>query len=341
MHGEAGCATDQRTSSPVVVVGAGISGVACARVLVDAGHEVVVLDRGRRIGGRMASRRLEGRTADLGAAFFTVSDPRFAAEVDRWRAAGLAHPWTDTFSVLDAGEEPRATTGPVRWGTSGGIRTLVEDLAAGLRVRTAQVTSVRRTDAGELLVNERPAAAVVLAMPDPQARVLLAPGLEDVAAQLGRPWDPVLALGAWWPQRVWDAAGRPGTERFDAAFVNADPDLAWIADDGRRRGDDAPVLVAHSTPAFARPHLADPQAAAPELLAALQRVLGITVPPTGCYLQRWSVARPAGERTDTFWLGRDLVGLCGDGWGPVSRVEGAFLSGRALGEALADRLAST
>ena len=32
-----------------------------------------------------------------------------------------------------------------------------------------------------------------------------------------------------------------------------------------RRGDDAPVLVAHSTPAFAATHLKDPQAALPEL----------------------------------------------------------------------------
>ena len=53
------------------------------------------------------------------------------------------------------------------------------------------------------------------------------------------------------------------------------------------------------------------------------------------------MARPAGERTETFWLGQELVGLCGDGWGPVSRVEGAFLSGQALGEALAARLGPT
>ena len=326
------------SSVPVVVVGAGIAGVACARALTDAGHPVVVLDRGRRIGGRMASRRLAGRSADLGAAFFTVSDDRFAAVVDQWRADGLAHPWTDTLSVLDAGAAPRSTSGPVRWGTAGGIRTLVEDLARGLDVRTAEVTSVRRRGDGVLLVNERPAPAVVLAMPDPQAKVLLAPGLDEVGEQLVRPWDPVLALGAWWPERVWGAAGLPAVSEFDGAFVNSDPEIAWVADDGRRRGDGAPVLVAHSTAEFARPHLAEPQAAAPALLAALQRVLGISVAPEGHYLQRWSVARPAGARPEPFFLGRDRVGLCGDGWGPVPRVETAYLSGRALGEALASRL---
>lgn len=326
---------------PVAVVGAGIAGVACARALTDAGHPVVILDRGRRIGGRMASRRLDGRPADLGAAFFTVSDERFAAVVDTWREAGLAHPWTDTFTVLDHGEDPRATSGPLRWGTAGGIRTLVEDLAADLDVRSdVQVTSVRRRDDGVLLVNERPASAVVLAMPDPQARVLLAPGLERVAAQLDRGWDPVIALGVWWPERTWDGVGQPAGSRFHGAFVNGDPDLAWIADDGRRRGDDAPVLVAHSTPELARRHLAEPESAGPVMLAALERLLGTASAPAGHYVQRWSVARPAGVRPEQFWLDDQLVGLCGDGWGEVSRVEGAYLSGRALGEALADRLSA-
>ena len=52
---------------PVIVVGAGISGVAAARELRDAGLPVVVLDRGRRIGGRMASRTIDGRPVDIGA----------------------------------------------------------------------------------------------------------------------------------------------------------------------------------------------------------------------------------------------------------------------------------
>jgi len=41
---------------PVVVVGAGIAGLACARALTAAGYPVRVLDRGRRPGGRMSSR---------------------------------------------------------------------------------------------------------------------------------------------------------------------------------------------------------------------------------------------------------------------------------------------
>ena len=54
-------------------------------------------------------------------------------------------------------------------------------------------------------------------------------------------------------------------------------------------------------------------------------------------VQRWSLAKPVGEREPLFHLGDALVGLCGDGWG-AARVETAFRSGRELATALLARL---
>ncbi|WP_341925827.1 FAD-dependent oxidoreductase [Nocardioides psychrotolerans] len=318
---------------PIIVVGAGISGVACARVLAEAGLPVTVVDRGRRIGGRMASRRLAERPVDTGAQYFTVTDDRFARVVADLESAGVVRPWTDTFTVLSSGAAPAPKQGPVRWGTPAGMRSVVEALASGLEVREDAVEVVTADPEG-LRVDGTPASAVVLAMPDGQAARLLGEGLSPLAADLSREWEPVLALTAWWPTRLWDLDGA-----FVAgAFVNDDPDLAWIADDGSRRGDGAPVLVAHSTPTFAAPHVPDPQAALPAMVAAVQRVLGISVPPSGTHLQRWSMARPTGSRDEPFLLTPSGLGVCGDGWGPVSKVEGAFLSGAALGDALVTRL---
>ncbi len=107
-------------NAPVVVIGGGISGIACARVLADAGHEVRVLDRGHRLGGRMAVRTedLGGaqHPVDVGASYFTVRDPRFAAVVDAWRDAGLARVWTDTFQLVSPEGRVGTTTGLPRWG---------------------------------------------------------------------------------------------------------------------------------------------------------------------------------------------------------------------------------
>lgn len=317
---------------PVVVVGAGISGVACARTLADAGIPVRVLDRGHRIGGRMATRTIGGRPVDTGASYLTVSEDRFAPVVRRWQERGLAHEWTDTFTVLSGGAEPERKRGPVRWGTPGGLRTLVEDLADGLDVRRHQVGRVSVSASGPA-VDGSPATAVVLAMPDDQAVGLLGDDLASTRTALDRAYEPVLALTAAFAERSWDPEGA-----FDGAFVNDDDVLGWIADDGRRRGDGAAVLVAHSTGGFATSRLEEPAAAQGTLLEAMRRLLAVSDEPVHTHVQRWSLAKPTGERDAPFHLGEDLVGVCGDGWGPASKVEGAWLSGVRLADALVDRV---
>ena len=316
----------------VTVVGAGVAGVAAARALAAAGTAVTVLERARTPGGRAASRTLHGRPVDLGASYFTARDERFTAVVDDWVARGLAHRWTDRFVV--AGSAGWTTkVGPQRYGTPGGMRTLVEDLAAGLDVRTG--VDVQRVGAGPVVDGE-PADAVVLAMPDPQAARLLDPALAaERAAVVSRAWEPVLALAAGWPDRTWDLDGcfvDPGAPGGDV--------LSFLADDGGRRGDGAAVLVAHSTPAFAGRHLASPQQAAPQLVESLTRLLDLP-PPTWTSLQRWTFARPAAARDASFLLGLGDawtgIGLCGDAWG-APRFETAWLSGTLLGEFVARRL---
>lgn len=314
------------TGSQVVVVGAGIAGVACARELQAAGLSVRVLDRGHHPGGRMASKTWSGRVVDLGASYLTATDPEFERLVEDWRERGLAREWTDTFCAVE-GRIWTAKSGPVRWGTPTGMRSLVVDLASGLDVERHEVAGL-----GELT-----AGAVVLSMPDPQAIRLIDPD-HPMAAHLHREFEPVIAVAARWPARTWDDVSPTG--RFDAAFVNAHPVLGWIADDGRRRGDDAPVLVAHSTPGFARPHLDDPDAAGPEMLVALRDVMGLPE-PAEVHVHRWSWARPTGDRDAPYALEtgpRGLLGVCGDGWGPSPKVETSWRSGRDLGRALVERL---
>lgn len=65
----------------IVIVGAGLSGLVAARSLAASGHDVSVLDKGRGVGGRLATRRIGDAVLDHGAQFFTVrtdvrADPR-------------------------------------------------------------------------------------------------------------------------------------------------------------------------------------------------------------------------------------------------------------------------
>jgi monoamine oxidase len=76
------------TSWDVVVVGAGMAGLAAARVLHDAGRRTVVLEAARRIGGRVLTDRSLGFAVELGAGWIhgTVDNP--VAELAA--AAGVA-----------------------------------------------------------------------------------------------------------------------------------------------------------------------------------------------------------------------------------------------------------
>ncbi|CAN5248690.1 NAD(P)-binding protein [soil metagenome] len=312
----------------VAVVGAGLAGAACARALTAGGVVVEVHDRGRVPGGRMASPRVGERRVDVGASYFTVRHEGFCAVVDDWRDRGLARPWTDAFHLAGPGGLGELKPGPVRWAGRDGLRSLVADLLTGLDVR--QSSAAGSVGLGPTL-DGRAYDAVVLALPDPQAAPLLHPSLEaERAAVADRVWEPVLALAAGWDQRCW-------LEAFDGCFVEGSDVLGWVADDGRRRGDGAPVLVAHSTSAWASTRLSKPAAAAGELVAALREVLQVGNPPGWTTVQRWTYARPAVSRDSPFHLGPSRVGLCGDGWGSP-RVETAWTSGDALGRALAAEL---
>jgi predicted NAD/FAD-dependent oxidoreductase len=318
-------------SRGTTVIGAGISGIACARALADAGQPVRVLDRGRQPGGRMAGRTLHGRTVDLGASYLTVPDGSpFGPVVTDWVDRGLAHPWTDTFAVATPDGITRTTTGPVRYGAAGGLRGLVADLATGLDVEQQRTVATVTVDGDGLpSVDGDPVDAAVLALPDPQARRLLAPG--TVPALDAGDWQPTLAVALGWSRRLWPAD-------LHGVFVHDSPVLDWLADDGDRRGDGAPVLVAHTTPALAARHLADPDRAVPEVVAAVRQVLGLDQQPEWVHVHRWTFAKPAAPREEQFGLtGR--LGVCGDGWSAPSRVESAWRSGTALGARLARELA--
>lgn len=335
----------------VVVVGAGIAGIACAWSLTRAGVPVRVLERSGLPMGRMAGKHLEGRPVDLGAAYFTVSesdatDAAFATLVDDWRSRGLARPWTDTLSSYDPQQGWEDKPGPVRWSAPGGLSSLVIDLARDL---VGAHDQGERSDGGSdvldgdwpvrtvspgpdgPLVDGEPVAAVALAMPDPQAARVLDPSLRAAGVVADRAWEPVIAVAMGYEHRTWGD--------FSAAFVNGHPDLSLIADDGSRRGDAAPVLVAHSTADRARRHLGDPASAVAPVVDAVTELLALPHAPLWTHVHRWTFARPAEARPEDFWFD-EKIGLAGDGWGDPPRVQTAWRSGTLLGRAIAERLTS-
>lgn len=328
-------------SRRVAVIGGGIAGISCAGALAEVGVPVRVFDRGHRLGGRLATQTLrgtgtgyDGRVVDVGAAYFTARDQAFVGVVDGLIERGVVSRWTDTFHVADPNGIIGPKLGPMRYRAPRGLRSVVEDLAARLPeglvdiVHPVDVAALRR-DGDRVVVNDEAYGAVAVCVPDPQGSPLLTdPTMTDVRSLLddAPAWEPVMALTAVYDDVCWHP--------FDAMFVNDEAVLTFIADDGRRRGDDAPVLVAHSTATLAAAHLGQPLTAAPAMLAALGSVLRPTGDPTWFTVKRWTYARPLTAREAEFGL-VDAVGVAGDSWAGGPRTESAWRSGRALGTRLA------
>ncbi|MFD7709553.1 NAD(P)/FAD-dependent oxidoreductase [Streptomyces sp. NPDC059785] len=67
---------DTRDAPDVLVVGAGLAGLACARDLIAAGRTVRVLEASDAVGGRMRSDRVDGFVLDRGFQVFNTSYPQ-------------------------------------------------------------------------------------------------------------------------------------------------------------------------------------------------------------------------------------------------------------------------
>jgi renalase len=120
----------------VIVVGAGIAGLSCARALADAGVSVRVVDQDRRVGGRCATHHVDRQPVDSGLAFFHGTDPGFLAALEQVEGATRLEGWPVRVAGKGAPCQPRAfEPHERRLAFAEGVSAFPEHLARGLEVR--------------------------------------------------------------------------------------------------------------------------------------------------------------------------------------------------------------
>jgi predicted NAD/FAD-dependent oxidoreductase len=308
----------------VAIIGAGIAGLACARRLAGAGLAPVLFDKGRGIGGRVATRRAAGLQFDHGAQYVTAKEARFAAVLDALTASGAAAPWQDG-------------SGRDRLVGTPGMSALAKGLARDLDVRQQeQVTSISRTPAGwHLRVGhaDHMADHVVITVPAPQVALILGVDHPLIASLAGVRLDPCLTLMA-------------AVQAPPPFVTRRDPDdpLAWIAQDSSKPGrpaGEAVAWVAQAGPAFSQQHLEDdPTAIAAAMLPLLYDRLGVRPDQVShAAAHRWRHARVAAPLGAPFLRAPDGTLHLGGDWCLGPRVEAAWTSGTAMAEDLLGQIA--
>jgi predicted NAD/FAD-dependent oxidoreductase len=330
-----------------LVVGAGISGLLAARELQETGVEVTVLDKGRGVGGRMATRRIGDSTDsntravfDHGAQFFTVRGERFGSLVDSWLSDGAVAEWSRGFPTPQ--EAP--TDGHPRYRGAEGMTSIPKHLAHGLNVRTGErVNRIDQKSSGWRLTTESgseyEAGALLVTAPAPQALALAESGEfrlagEDRDALAGIEYDPCVAL------MVRLAEGEAPLPEPGGLQIKSEP-LDWISDNRLKGISAAPALTIHAGPGWSRQHYDAPDEELTDMLLQLASdAIGSDLSPLvlDSSIARWRyswVTQPYPEACLVASSEAPLV-FAGDGFGKP-KVEGAALSGLDAADRLLGR----
>jgi hypothetical protein len=327
-------ATD--TTCDVLILGAGLSGLMAARTLMQSDHSVILLDKGRSVGGRLATRRMGDGLADHGAQFFTVRDPEFGSFVDQWVKYDIAYVWSMGWSDGSNADTPR--DGHPRYAIRGGLNALARRLSEGLDCRVdTQVTAVRH--AGDDWTVETTsgtayhARAVLMTAPVPQSLAMLRAGSavlpDDAQAALERiAYDPCVCGLFWIEGDVY--LPEPG------ALQRPYAEIAWIADNTRKGISPlARILTLHASPTFSRAHYDDPdETLINRFRAELASFMKTDATIHEAQIKRWRYSQPTVLHPDRCLIVREQkIVFAGDAFGEP-RIEGAALSGIHAGRAL-------
>lgn len=339
-------------TSDVLIVGAGIAGLSCAKVLANAGKTVRVVERSRGVGGRCATRRIDGQPVDHGLVFLHGKSPEFLAALrevpGRW-----CDGWPNVVRGTGMPCQPSAfVPGAHRMAHADGVSAFAKYLAAGLDVvLDTTATGLELGDDGITVRGNRQNETIaftgsdlVLALAGPQSFALLdglppSPGRETARAVLAMmPSVPCATVIALYP-------GSVPTPPWDLWYPETSTALSLVAHDSAKRHAPArPALVLQARPSWSSAALgADPADWAPRLLADAASLIGSWVAePVTWQAHMWRYARTSPECELAGPLVLDLgsgrrVGIAGELFAPGGGVQAAWQSGIELARRLLDK----
>lgn len=312
----------------IVVIGAGLSGLVAARELLAAGQKVHLIDKGRGVGGRLATRRIGDARLDHGAQFFTVRGDDFRTTIDAAITAGVVDTWCHGFGEEDGYPRyycPNGMTALAKW-----LAEHVEAAGATLNLGS-RVSSISTGDDHWLLPLDSGeslrANDVIVTAPVPQTLELL----DDGGVELDAETRTTLSAITYKPTIAVLATldGPPAIPAPGGIQQTEDDVFTFIADNQQKGVSPQPAATFHANGSISTARWDDdPEVVLADLLAEAKPWLG-TATIIEAQLKKWKYAGPYKPHSDRCVVAATTPGaliLAGDAFGGP-KVEGAFNSG--------------
>lgn len=341
----------------VIIIGAGVAGLAAAAALAKAQWQVTVIDKARNAGGRCATRRTDKAADspwfDFGAQYFTARHPDFIRRTQQALKEGLLEHWRPDIGCWQDGEIQTSDDEQVRLVGTAGLSGWLKQQASTL-AQQANLELYFQQQVSELayLANEKrwsvtsqqgqnfTADHLIITAPPEQTTVLC----EKAASELTN------SIQAFKSAACWSVVMRtPATLPYQALFFKDHPSLNWAANNGSKyalQNLGHSLWTLHANPAWSAQHIdSAPAIIAQQLINDFADCFssnnqGIQNRPEVVHTHRWLYARPADNSTATpingapyIYRQQQQIGLAGD-WLAGGRVEGAWISGNALAKKL-------
>lgn len=310
-------------SERIVIIGAGMAGLATAVSLREGGFRPILVDKSRAVGGRMSSKTIGDARFDQGAQHFGILSESVAELLEPARTAGVMREWF------------RTRDGRPRYVGLGGMRRIPEFLARNLEVHTGTPVARLAIHDGRVTVHAGSrrfeGSAAVVTPPLPQSLALLGASGIEVAdpAIRGVDYRACLAVMA----HLDGPSGLPDGHR-----TVVDDTVAWLADNKHKGTSAVQSLTIHSTPTFAAEHIEDdPDTWTDLLLDAASSFLASGV--TGATGHRWRYSEPMTvlNMGSIVLQQSPPIVLAGEVFAGA-KVEGAALSGLSAAAMVSDLL---
>jgi renalase len=303
----------------LLVLGSGIAGLAAARLAEDNGKSVLVIDKGRRLGGRVSTRRQDGFVFNHGAQFVTAKGTKFASLLVKAKAAGHIKDWQISDNKI------------VEIGTPS-MRDLPQFMATGLMIRQqTEITKIAHHgghigffDKDDMVATGRKA---IITAPAAQTAKLLADIYTDLAATAGlASYDP-----CWTIMLGLEGDHGLGTAPLRDEAVGIALGVPEFTRSNQQSSLDAPALTIQATGQWSQKHLQDGSQMVIESLCQIWQ--NLTGKPLGNIItataHRWLYAKViTALPSDAPRFSNDgKLAIAGD-WLGGPRVEQAFDSGQ-------------